>query len=181
MAPITLTLEIIEADDLQQVILDIIQNAIQPNTDGHESILAAAQAIDDLFPDRCFNEGEQRTAYSFLFRLWEGFPGFAKQIPYDSEEADRLVSLVRTLAKEIPPRHIRPRDSYGDTLWDGLPELIDALDENIGSESCRLLLNTMLLSSTARLAVCPYNRSCSSLHQHIKTLSSGCERQVVCV
>ncbi|MCJ1307515.1 hypothetical protein MMC25_001161 [Agyrium rufum] len=115
MAPLTLIVN--ESEDLSKPIADILTPAIQPIPGGHSPISAAAEALDALLPGidedgQVFGNGP-----GWLECFWDCFHDFARQIPHDSVQADRLVDIIKALKTEIPPKYPHLREMDRSYLW----------------------------------------------------------------
>ncbi|RSL50340.1 hypothetical protein CEP54_012000 [Fusarium duplospermum] len=114
MSSVQLKVEVDNAPDFADDVVGILNSVLAAET----TPIEAAKAIDSL----CTEESDPAT---FLGLFWEFFHPLARQIPYDSQDQDRLGAVVQAL-DQLPPRIVTFKVGWGETtdrvgpLWGDL-------------------------------------------------------------
>ncbi|RMJ11817.1 hypothetical protein CDV36_008532 [Fusarium kuroshium] len=120
MSSVQLKVEVENAPDFADDVVDILNSVLAAKT----TPIEAAKALDSL----CTEESDPAT---FLGLFWEFFHPLARQIPYDSQDQDRLAAVVQALDK-LPPRIVTFKAGWGETtdrvgpLWEDLRSTVAA-------------------------------------------------------
>ncbi|RTE84343.1 hypothetical protein BHE90_001112 [Fusarium euwallaceae] len=120
MSSVQLKVEVDNAPDFAEDVVDILNSVLAAKT----TPIEAAKAIDSL----CTEDSDPLT---FLGLFWELFHPLARQIPYDSQDQDRLAAVVQALHK-LPPRVVTFKAGCGETsdrvgpLWEDLRSTVAA-------------------------------------------------------
>ncbi|EQB46706.1 hypothetical protein CGLO_14231 [Colletotrichum gloeosporioides Cg-14] len=159
MSPVKLQLEDPGAPDYASEVIDIFNPAIA--SDDPSSKNEAAAAIDALCKRECNTAG---SAGGFLWWFWDLIHDLSRQIPYDSEEQDRLAAVIRSLT-DLPPRKVNLGEEWGSgdastaELWTNLPmfgntfrEKLDDDDSVAFSEDLKMNRRVNLDAYAARVA-----------------------------
>lgn len=121
MSPVKLQLEDPGAPDYAGEVIDILNPAIA--SDKPSSQNEAAAAIDALCRRECSAAG---SAGGFLWWFWDLVHDLSRQLPYDSEEQDRLAAVIKSLT-DLPHRNVSLGEEWGSgdastvELWTNLP------------------------------------------------------------
>ncbi|KAJ0337586.1 hypothetical protein COL154_013115 [Colletotrichum chrysophilum] len=159
MSPVKLQLEDPGAPDYAGEVIDILNPAIASNSPSSQK--EAALAIDALCKRECTAAG---SAGGFLWWFWDLVHDLSRQLPYDSEEQDRLAAVIRSLT-DLPPRNVSLGEEWGSgdastvELWTNLPmfgntfrEKLDDDDSAASSEDLKKSRRVNLDAYAARVA-----------------------------
>ncbi|CAI0648886.1 unnamed protein product [Colletotrichum noveboracense] len=159
MSPVKLQLEDPGAPDYAGEVIDILNPAIASNSPSSQK--EAALAIDALCKRECTAAG---SAGGFLWWFWDLVHDLSRQLPYDSEEQDRLAAVIRSLI-DLPPRKVALGEEWGSgdastvELWTNLPmfgntfrEKLDDDDSAASSEDLKKSRRVNLDAYAARVA-----------------------------
>ncbi|KAF4812358.1 hypothetical protein CGCSCA5_v009234 [Colletotrichum siamense] len=159
MSPMKLQLEDPGAPDYAGEVIDILNPAIASSNPSSQK--EAALAIDALCKRECTAAG---SAGGFLWWFWDLVHDLSRQLPYDSEEQDRLAAVIKSLT-DLPPRNVNLGEEWGSgdastvELWTNLPmfgntfrEKLDDDDSAASSEDLKKSRRVNLDAYAARVA-----------------------------